>query len=612
MEKRSPRWIIVIAAIVWHVQPNWAQSEWGSVQNILRNTRDNVVLDGTTSVPLRHDGTKSPQNGDWMVRHTLSDPENLNPYTSSDAGASRISAYIYESLLYAEEEAPFALKGLLAIDYPVISEDRLSYLFELRTDATFADGEPVTVQDVLFSMKVIKNPAVLAPHLRNYFSAVTDVIVEDGNGIRFVCDQPYFRNDLVLGSFEVIPRHFYDPDGLMDPVAIKSLIDGSWETREHAERVKKFAEQFNQNFNRQVLGSGPYSIENPDVDIVTQQKVVLTRNPKYWGASHDFLPSPGYIDKLVFKVINNMDAAFVELTNGNLDLHGLQPLEFKEKSWSKEFTGRFLKGIAYGSGYTYIGWNNSHTIFSDPLVRRAMTHLTDKEGMVTNLLFNLGEPVLSPIHKFRPEYHLELKTIPYDPDLALDLLEKVGWDDADGDGVLDKEIDGKRVPFKFEFLVNSGNQIRKDIALIMQHELADIGIVCEVRELDWSIFLQRVKNKDFAAVTLGWTGSLRFPPDGYQIWHSSQAEGNGSNFISFKNQEVDEILESYRKEFDFDKRVQLYKRFQEILHEDQPYTFLWKSRSATAYSRRFEGVNWYLAGPETREWWVDVPNQIYQ
>ena len=602
----------VSAMLSWDLETVCAESEWETVQATLKITRDNIVLDGTTSSQLRYEGTDSPQSGDWMVRHTLSDPENLNPYTSSDAGASRIMGYIFESLLYAEADPPFALKGHLATGYPAISDERLSYLFEIRSDAVFADGEPVTVDDVLFSMKVIKNPVVLTPHLRNYFSAVKDVRIEAGSKIRFVCDEPYFRNDLVLGTFEVLPRHFYDPDGLLEPVIMKSLVDGSWETGEHAERVRKFAEQFNQNFNRKVLGSGPYGIENPETDIVTQQKVVLTRNSNHWATGKESLPSSGYVDKLVFKVINNMDAAFVELTNGNLDLYVLQPLEFKEKSWSKGFTDRFLKGIAYGSGYTYIGWNNAHAIFRDPLVRKAMTHLTNKEAMVTNLLFSLGEPVLSPIHKFRPEYNLDLETIPYDPDKALDLLEEAGWDDMDGDGVLDKEIDGKRVPFKFEFLVNSGNQIRKDIALIMQDELADIGIVCEVRELDWSIFLQRVKSKDFAAVTLGWTGSLRFPPDGYQIWHSSQAAGNGSNFISFSNAEVDEILEQYRREFDLDKRILLYKRFQEILHGEQPYTFLWKGRSATAYSRRFKGVNWYPAGPETREWWVGVEDQLYR
>ena len=143
-------------------------------------------------------------------------------------------------------------------------------------------------------------------------------------------------------------------------------------------------------------------------------------------------------------------------------------------------------------------------------------------------------------------------------------------------------------------LINSGNQIRKDIALTLQSELADIGIECQVRELDWSIFLQRVKSKDFAAMVLGWSSGVKYAPDMYQIWHSSQAADQGSNAISFIHAEADSLLEAYRREFDAEKRIALYKRFQEILYDEQPYTFLWKSRVAQAYSRRFAGVNWYL------------------
>ena len=174
-----------------------------------------------------------------------------------------------------------------------------------------------------------------------------DVFVEEGNKVTFVCDEPYFRNDVSLGFFEIIPKHFYDPEGLLDPVSIASLIDGSWETGPHSERVQRFADQFNQDFNRKVLGSGPYRVDDVERDVVTQQKVVLTRNVDYWAAGYDDLPPSGHVDKMVFKIINNTDAAFIELTNGNIDYHSLRPLEFKEKSWSDEFNNRFLKGVQH-------------------------------------------------------------------------------------------------------------------------------------------------------------------------------------------------------------------------------------------------------------------------
>lgn len=587
---------------------------WPQVQQVLAETKDIVVLDGTKKGALKYTGEKNPEYGDWLVQHMLSDPENFNPFTSSDVGATQIHTYIFESLLYPENDPPYAQKGYLARDYPVISDDKLTYTFTLRENAAFADGQPLTAADVLFSMKAIQCPTVMAPHLRNYYSAVANVKQNGDYEISFVCKEPYILNDLFLGGFQILPKHFYDPDGLLDPVPISSLIDGSWEKGRHADRVKRFGEQFNQNFNRSMLGSGPYMVSNWDNDVVTGQKIVVTRNDNYWGKDVDDLPPTGHVDKIVFKIINNQDAAFIELTNGNLDVHSMKPLEFKEKSWSPDFMDRFMKGVQYAGGYTYIGWNNKHPIFQDKRVRQAMTHFTDREGMVQNLLFGLAETVESPIHKFRPEYNHDLTPFAFDPDKGLALLTEAGWTDSDNDGILDKEIDGKVTPFRFEFLVNSGNQLRKDIALTLQSALEDVGIDCQVRELDWSIFLERVKNKDFAAVTLGWSGGtgIAFPPDAFQIWHSSMAEGNGSNFISFKNEEVDNILTAYRQEFDQDKRIVMYKRFQEILHDEQPYTFLWKQRVATAYSRRYQGVNWYPGGAVTQEWWVEPSDRQYQ
>jgi peptide/nickel transport system substrate-binding protein len=511
-------------------------------------------------------------------------------------------------------DPPYALKGMVAKDYPTISEDHLSYTFDLRENVTFSDGTPLTTEDVVFSLKAIMNPEVLSSHRRSAFEDLVDVTVDGDHRLTFKLGKLYFKNDLTVGGLKILPRHFYDPNDLMGPVSIKSLLDGSAAEGPHADRLKQFAEHFNTGYNRRIMGSGGYMLADPEADFVTQQKIVLTRNPNYWGDGIDLPRGPGYVDKYVYKTINNLDAAFIELTNGNLDVHGLQALEFKEKSWAPEFISQYLKGIRFGSSWVYIGWNNNHRIFGDTKVRQAMSHLINRREMIDNLLFGLGEPVDGPIHPFRPEYNKNLKVYEYDPDLALDLLAGAGWEDSDDDGTLDKEIDGERVKFEMEFLVNSGNQLRKDIALVFQSEAQDIGIVCKVTELDWGVFLERVtKEKHYDAVTLGWSGGggVAFPPDAYPIWHSSQIDGGGFNFISFRNNEVDEILEAYRKEFDSDKRIRMYQRFQEILNQEQPYTFLWNQRGVTAYSRRFRNANWYPIGTERDSWWVEGADRRY-
>ena len=105
---------------------------WEKVQNILVNTKEIVVLDGIQRVSSEPKEGFAGDLGDWMVRHMLSDPQNLNPYTSNDAGSSQVLRHIFETLLYAENEPPYALKGKLAVSYPKVSNDKLSYTFKLR------------------------------------------------------------------------------------------------------------------------------------------------------------------------------------------------------------------------------------------------------------------------------------------------------------------------------------------------------------------------------------------------------------------------------------------------------------------------------------------------
>jgi peptide/nickel transport system substrate-binding protein len=137
------------------------------------------------------------------------------------------------------------------------------------------------------------------------------------------------------------------------------------------------------------------------------------------------------------------------------------------------------------------------------------------------------------------------------------------------------------------------------------------GIDASVRSLDWTIFLDDVRNHRFDAVILGWAMSVN-EPDAYQVWHSSQAENRGSNMISYRNPRVDMILEEYRRTFDAAKRVEQYRGFQRILNDEQPYTFLFMQKAVTAVSRRFQGVEVLPIGSvRPLEWWVPKSLQKY-
>jgi len=561
-----------------------------------------LALFSLAMVPVAHTGQLTPVTGDWVLSHILSDPEQLNPLTSNDATASSVLGYIFEGLLQRDPRT-LELRPHLAIARPEISDDKLQYTFKLRPDAHFQDGQPLTGEDVLFSIKAIKSSLVNAPFQRVYYESIVDAQLIDPSTIRFTAREPYFLNESVLGGIEVLPRHYYDPENLLKDVTVTELV-GDYST--HEEQVRKFAQQFNQNYSRNPMGSGPYKFKSWS----TGQDVVLERDANYWGNGKEGIDQAS-LDVRKFRIINNMDAALVNLKAGNLDTMGLQPLQHLRQTSGGRFEKEYEKYIYSTPSYTYIGWNNAHPIFRDIRVRQAMTYLTNREQMVKTVLFDLGQVIDGPIYRFRPEYDENLHSYPFNPQKALALLSEAGWKDTDGDGILDKEIDGQRVPFRFEIKFNSGNDIRKSVALALQDELRKHGIDANVRALDWTIFLDDVRNHKFDAVILGWAMSVN-EPDAYQVWHSSQAENKGSNMISYKNPRVDAILEEYRRTFDEKQRIEQYREFQRILNLEQPYTFLFMQKAVSAVSRRFQGVEVLASGGlRPLEWWVPKAQQKY-
>jgi peptide/nickel transport system substrate-binding protein len=185
-----------------------------------------------------------------------------------------------------------------------------------------------------------------------------------------------------------------------------------------------------------------------------------------------------------------------------------------------------------------------------------------------------------------------VKPLPYDPQRARQILSEVGWKDTNGDGILDR--DGK--PFKFTLITNSGNDTRRDVGVLVQRQLREIGIDVTFELYEWSVFLKNFVNaKHFDACVLGW--SLSVDPDAYEIWHSSQIE-RGFNFISYQNPEVDRLWEEGRKEYDVEKRKQIYWRIHELIADDQPYTFLYVPLGMAALQKKFQILEKDVAGKE--------------
>jgi peptide/nickel transport system substrate-binding protein len=550
--------------------------------------------------------TAGAVTGDWIIRREMADAEKLNPVVTNDASASDVDELIYEGLNNINYETYELIPWIASL--PEISEDHLTYIYKLRNDVKFADGKPLTGNDVIFTLKCIKNPFADAAALRNYFDVVKSAELVNGDPyvLKFNLKDPYWRAVYSLGSFLILPKHVVDPKGLTDKYSWDELRDMKISEKNPA--VKEFADFLNsQEVSREpkyIYGSGPYKLEKWE----TGQAMVIKRNPDYWNKKN----SPVYPEKIVFKIIQDNAASLVAAKNKEIDfMYVISPQDFYKNLDNADQFG-LLKATPSEPVYSYMGWNNNSPLFSDKKVRLALSHLVDRKSIIEKIAFGQSVPIQSPVYYMDKKYlNTELPEIQFDPEKAKQLLKEAGWADSDGDGVLDKVINGKKTDFKFQFL-NNNNPVRKQTILIFIDALKKVGIQAEVQDLEWSVYLDKLKKHEFDATLGAWQLSVT-PPDEYQIWHSSQSEGEGSNYISFKNSESDKILEEYRKEFDETKRIELLKKWQKLIYDEQPYTFLYSPKARYIYDKRFKNTRFYSRGnsPIMSEWWVPKGTQKY-
>jgi len=556
--------------------------------------------------------TTGAVTGDWILQRELADPQSLNPLTLQDASGREFSYYIFERLMWAADRTSYDVIPWLADSLPQVSEDHLTYIFKLKKNITFSNGRPLTGDDIIFTFKALMNPLVDAAQLRNYVENVKNVELTGGDKftVRFTLSKPYFRSVIAISDIQILSKEVVDPERLTDKYTWDDCKD--IETAKKNPAIVKFADFFNsEDVNRSpkyLIGSGPYIFEKWE----TGQFVYFKRNPNYWNKDGQFGMS--YPDKLVIRVIQDQSAAVVAAKNKEIDLmYVVKPADFvKELANPEQYSMK--KADPYEPVFSYIGWNMKSPLFSDKKVRLALSYAVDRSIIIDRIHFGLAVPIQSPVY-FEDDKHFnpDLPAIPFDLEKSKQLLKEAGWEDSNGDGILDKIIEGNRIDFKFYFLSNT-NVARRQALLVITDALKKIGIISDVQDLEWSVFLQKLKKHEFDAFMGAWV-ITDYPPDEYQLFHSSQMKSEGSNYVSYSNPEADKLMEDYRIEFDENKRAEMIKKLQKIFYDDQVYTFLWTPNAKYVYSDRYKNVRWYptpITAYQTSEWWVPVNSRKYQ
>ena len=490
--------------------------------------------------------------GDWLVDNLGAKVKKLTPLVSADLYADIIQAKVIESLAYRD---PNTLEWVpqLARDWQV-SDDGLTFTFRLRKGVTFSDGQPFTADDVIYSFQIVMNPKIDAARTRAYYEKIKSVEKRGDDVVVFKMAEPYFQSLELCAGISVLPQHFYS---------------------------KYSEDEINSNPGL-VMGTGPYRLPDP-AGWRPGQTVELVRNENYWGV----LPA---FNRLVFREVEEEAAEETMFGNGELDDFAPQPEQYRRLLNDPKTTvkANHYEYNAATGGYYFLAWNQKRngkpTPFTDVRVRRAMTMLTDRDRINTEVYLGYATTISGPFSAGSPQADPAIKPIPFDPAGAKSLLAEAGYRD-DGSGVL-KGPDGQ--PFRFRLTYPSKNATFERVVLFLKDSFARAGVTLELDPQDWPIVQTDLDNRDFDAITLGWGGAIE--SDLYQEFDSSQIADKGDNFMSYVNPKLDAVVREARRTVDDNKRMQLWHDAHRILNEDQPYTFL-NSRMALRYmDKRIKNV----------------------
>ena len=504
-----------------------------------------------------------PETGDAIVDSSIGDASRLLPILATDSASGEIVGLLFNGLLKYNER--LQIVGDLAESWTV-SDDGLTITFGLRPHVRWHDGVPLTADDVRFTYEKLIDPNVHTPFSSSY-ERVASVEVVDPHTVRVHYREP-FAPALESWMMGIIPKHLLEHEDLNTTT-----------------------------FLRHPIGTGPYRF----VRWKTGELIELAVNP-------DYFEHRPFIDRYLYRIIPDQATLFLELLTGGVDQAGLSPLQYTRQTDTPYLRRRYQKFRYPSFGFTYLGYNLHDARFQDVRIRRAINLAIDKQAILDGVLYGLGAVATGPYPKESWAYDPSVTPDPYDPDGAKTLLAQAGWVDHDGDGWLDRE--GQ--PFRFTMLTNQGNEVRRQVAELVQQQLKAVGIDVKIKIVEWSTFVHEfVDKRRFDAVLLGW--NLSRDPDLYDIFHSSKTKEGEYNFVSYANPEVDRLLEQGRRTFNKAERTQIYHQIHRHLYEDQPYTFLYVADALPIVSARFRNV---LATPigigyNLIDWYVPRREQRY-
>jgi peptide/nickel transport system substrate-binding protein len=513
--------------------------------------------DGDSGVDVDEAVPEAERYGGTAVVGAIGDIPDINPLTASDHTSAQVRMFVLYMPLLAYDEN-FEPVPHLARSWE-LNADTSALTFHLRDDVYWHDGVKTTAYDVKFSYDLAREPDTAFPNTAfwTHYGAAEAV---DSFTFR-VAIEPHAEYLDPWRTFAPVPQH------LLKGVAPAEIRNHPYSTT-------------------RPVGNGPFKF----VSRAVGQDWVFEANERH----PEELGGRPYLDRLVYRAIPETTSLLTELLTGSIDYY-IAPGANQAAQIEASSNARLLSFP--DRAFVILGWNQRRDLFKDARVRRALTMAIDRQAIVEGINYGYGQVANSTVPPFFWQYDAQAGSdLGYDPEAAKRLLAEAGWEDRNGDGVIENE---QGQPFRFVIKTNQGNQTRADIAAKVQADLRQVGVAAEPRILEWGTLLNHLQTpdlRDFDAVIVGWVTEFRI--DDTDLFHCDKRD-DPFQWVGHCDPDTDRLLEALPRIVDREQARPLWAEYQRKIARDQPYTFLYFQERLEGVSERLRNVD-----PDARGDWV--------
>ncbi len=512
--------------------------------------------------------------GGTAVIASIADLQTMNALVANETDSQQVQREILFMPLLKYNAALEPTPWLAELwDTIRVASDTLELTFHLRQDVRWHDGVPTTAEDVLFTYQRILDPGVASPLGSSFALYSPNAVLVGPHTITFRL-RPHAEFLDGWTQLAIMPRH------ILGDVAPEQLATHPFGTREP-------------------VGNGPFRF----VRRVPNQEWVFEANP-------EFPPGLGgrpYLDRLVYRVISDQTTLLTETLTGAVDINLAVGAE--QASQVEAAPGVELRSSPTAE-WVFIAWNARLPMFDTPEERRALTMAIDRQAIVDALLHGHAEVGRSTVTPGHWAFDATDSQVPHNVQTARELLAHAGWQDRNGDGILQDE---QGQPFRFTLATPQGNDTRRDITQVVQAQLRALGIdvrpsVVEgntlIGQLIGNVNRRGERERNFEAVVMGWADGFR--KDDSNLFHSRNLN-NPFQLAGYANPRVDALLDTLGLIVDRNQARPLWKEYQSLLAQEAPKTVLYYPNRVAAVRTRLQGVEMDARGDfiSVTRWWID-------